>query len=402
MSRYPTLAAAITQLNSGDTLVIDRASTISSNETLPATVHARFEKAGLLTITDTYTLTINCSIEAGNFQIFDCSACTTSGGVAIGSGEARVSWFNDLAFAAASLSSGGGTLYIDEDDTLGAALSIASGVFPVFTNDASIDLDDYDLTLNGPIVAPSFDVFTLSGTGEVVFTGGTLLTQDGQLTNDSNEADLIFDRTDTLSAAANVARLRFYGRDNGGGTNELVRITPTCSDPTAGGEGGSLKISTANAENSGAVEKVVEISERGIEVTPNAYHARDVKYCLNAVYDVATDGGGQSSHYVGSIPDNAIVTNAWYEVLTTFTSSGSAEVRIGIGTNHNEGIKAWTAYTAFTSSGGTNGVYAGIPDGTPANFTNKTTAERRLTVAVQTADLTAGKMRIWCEYVISE
>lgn len=99
------------------------------------------------------------------------------------------------------------------------------------------------------------------------------------------------------------------------------------------------------------------------------------------------------------LPDNAIITRAWYENLTTFTSStDAATIALGVKTNAPAGIKA-----AVAISNGANpydaGIVAGIPDNVVANFTTKTTAARKIIATVAVEALTAGKLQLVIEYV---
>ncbi len=109
-----------------------------------------------------------------------------------------------------------------------------------------------------------------------------------------------------------------------------------------------------------------------------------------------------ASHGLGVyLPDNAIITRAWYEVLTTFTSAtDAATIAITIPTDDVAGIVAATAISA----GGNvwdAGNHEAIQTGTAANYSEKCTAERELTATVAVEALTAGKFRLYCEYVVS-
>lgn len=64
-----------------------------------------------------------------------------------------------------------------------------------------------------------------------------------------------------------------------------------------------------------------------------------------------------------------------------------------------EGIHA---AVAFNHADYGAGLHDAVPDGTVANFTTKTTAARAVIMPVAGADLTAGKVRIWADYVIGD
>lgn len=120
-----------------------------------------------------------------------------------------------------------------------------------------------------------------------------------------------------------------------------------------------------------------------------------------ATFD-ATAGKAIGSHGLGvTLPDNAIITRSWYEVLTTFTSATDAgTIALSVPVNDVAGIKA-----AVAISNGANpwdaGIVEGIQDGTAAAFSVKTTAVRELTADVAVEALTAGVLVLFCEYVIS-
>jgi hypothetical protein len=127
-----------------------------------------------------------------------------------------------------------------------------------------------------------------------------------------------------------------------------------------------------------------------------------MKGLARATFD-ATGGKAIASYGLGVIlPDNAIITRSWYDVITTFTSAGAdaGTIALSIPTNDVAGIVAATAISA----GGNiwdAGLHEGIQDGAATNMSVKTTAARELTADVAVQDLTAGKLVLFCEYVIS-
>ena len=122
-----------------------------------------------------------------------------------------------------------------------------------------------------------------------------------------------------------------------------------------------------------------------------------------ATYDFASDGGTQGAIGLGvTLPDNAIITRAWYEVITTLTSStDAATVSIDIPTDDAAGIVAAIAIND-ASNPWDQGLHDAIQDGALANYSNKTTAARELSITVATEDLTAGKFILYAEYVVSD
>ena len=124
---------------------------------------------------------------------------------------------------------------------------------------------------------------------------------------------------------------------------------------------------------------------------------------LKATYDFAVDGGEISDIGLGvSLPDNAIITRAWYDVITTLTSEGTdaATVGIGIPTDDAGGIVAPAEINTGTPWDA--GLHEAIQDGTAAAMSVKTTAEREITTTIAVQKVTAGKFNLFVEYVISD
>lgn len=75
LSDYTTLESAIDALNASTTshtLVIDKNSTVVSDKTISETKALKFRKGNVITIPNSKTLTINGSIDAGIYQLFNC------------------------------------------------------------------------------------------------------------------------------------------------------------------------------------------------------------------------------------------------------------------------------------------------------------------------------------------
>jgi len=119
-----------------------------------------------------------------------------------------------------------------------------------------------------------------------------------------------------------------------------------------------------------------------------------------AGYDFAVDGGATSAIGLGvTIPDNAIVTGGFVEVVTTCTSSDdSGTMALHIQTAND-------LVTATAISGGSNiwdaGIHSIVPAGTGATAI-KCTAAREITATIATDAFTAGKLNVWLQYVIGE
>lgn len=125
------------------------------------------------------------------------------------------------------------------------------------------------------------------------------------------------------------------------------------------------------------------------------------KRIARATYDVDVNGGVAGDIGLGVfLPDNAVVTRAWYTVLTTFISEDdSATVAISIPADDVAGIVAATAISAVGDVWAA-GHHECIQVGTAATFSKQTTEARELTLTIGVQNLTAGKLILFCEYVI--
>ena len=115
-------------------------------------------------------------------------------------------------------------------------------------------------------------------------------------------------------------------------------------------------------------------------------------------YDFATDGGavGTVTLRGPKLPTGAVITKAYSYYTTAATSGGSATVAYGVESDDATGIEGATAIgTAATA-----GAHDTDADGTAANFTTITTAERDLILTIGTAALTAGAFVLVCDYDI--
>lgn len=151
------------------------------------------------------------------------------------------------------------------------------------------------------------------------------------------------------------------------------------------------------------------------------YNGNQVREMAVATFDPSANTGERTiaAHGLGVyIPDNAVVTNVFYDVVTTFTSATDAAT-IAL---HLQ--SAGDLVAAIAISDATNVFDAGLHGTLTAGTTTlteaapntrtqivhaadiaagyiKMTAEREVTVTVAVEALTAGKMNIYIEYVIS-
>lgn len=138
----------------------------------------------------------------------------------------------------------------------------------------------------------------------------------------------------------------------------------------------------------------------GNPVSDNTYR----KMSGRVTYDFAEHGGAISTIGLGvKIPDNAIITRAYYEVITTLSSSSAelATVSIDIPTDDVAGILAAIAIS-HGSTPWDAGNHDCIQNGAIGNFTAKTTAEREISVTIAVEAVTAGKFILFFDYIMSE
>ena len=99
-----------------------------------------------------------------------------------------------------------------------------------------------------------------------------------------------------------------------------------------------------------------------------------------------------------SIPDDAIVTRTFYQVLTTFTDGDTDAATIGLQIQSSGDIVASKAISATGDVWDAGAPVSGLIDNTIAKFL-KLTAERALLMTVAVAPITAGKIDVFVEYV---
>lgn len=146
------------------------------------------------------------------------------------------------------------------------------------------------------------------------------------------------------------------------------------------------------------------------------------KYMATAIFDTAgLDSAGVANTTVAAhgtgvyLPTKAIITSAWWDVITTFTTASADAGTIAISAQSANDIVAAIAVSAAGDVWD-----AGMHAGKPGNYSLdgnslsqiaagaalsatwiKMTAEREITVTVGGQALTAGKMAIFVEYFIS-
>ena len=155
--------------------------------------------------------------------------------------------------------------------------------------------------------------------------------------------------------------------------------------------------------------------------TRTAHKGAIVREMAVAVFDPSSNTSERAvgAHGLGVyLPDNAIITNAWYDVITTVTTASTDSGTIALHVQSAGDLVAAIAVSNASNvwDAGVHGTLVSAPNlGADAAHDTalevialyaalpiKMTAEREITATVAVAALLTGKVRIFVEYVISE
>jgi hypothetical protein len=131
----------------------------------------------------------------------------------------------------------------------------------------------------------------------------------------------------------------------------------------------------------------------GREAKGNVVNQKLVK----GVYDVALQGGTIGAKELGAVlPAGAILTRAYYEVITPFTTAGAnaGTIALKVGATNLKAAAAATD-TASWGAGRKDGIQTGA-----ASVMSKITADSNLIIEFAGQVATAGKLQVFVEYVI--
>lgn len=120
-----------------------------------------------------------------------------------------------------------------------------------------------------------------------------------------------------------------------------------------------------------------------------------------ATYDFAVDGGAIGDIETGVyLPDNAIITRAWTDVVTTCTSAtDAATIGIEIGSTDLQAAVAISAGGNRWDAGLADCATKGDDPGDPSTFV-KLTAQSQIIFDIAVEAVTAGKFVLFVEYVV--
>ena len=194
------------------------------------------------------------------------------------------------------------------------------------------------------------------------------------------------------------ARLDELGSSSVGGVLADGKIIVGSSDDVAT----AVEMSgDATISNTGAVTITAEAVEESMLIaqSEDGLHAKRI---ARATYDFADNEGAVGSFGLGvSLPENAIITRSWYTVLTSLASDDDSTATVALSIPTDEAVEI-AAATALSENNYATGYHEGIQTGTAAKFSEPTTAARELTLTIGEEELTAGKLILFCEYVVLE
>lgn len=112
----------------------------------------------------------------------------------------------------------------------------------------------------------------------------------------------------------------------------------------------------------------------------------------------ATGGKAIGTHGLGlTVPKGAMVTKAYYKVLTTFTSATDAAT-IALQVKSGNDVVSAIAISNGANPWDAGGGVATIPTGSLSNEIDNDTADNEVSAVVATEALTAGKLVLWVEW----
>lgn len=304
LSSYANLPTALASIGSAETtLWIDANDTIASNVVVPATISLQWIRGFELTINNTFTLTINGSINEANYKIFD----TSPGGTIVfgGTGVARINpkWFGatgdgttddaaaiDEADAAAAavglhLHFPSGTYLFNSSQTLTSTLDLCEGVLLKVGN-------TYTLRIDGLIEAGAHQIFDTSLGGAIDFA-----TSDQRVL----EGAWWFNCTESCPAAGSTLP-----------TEILVRCNAAV--------GGSYTVTSNVTLN--FIEDSIATLSAGVVLTING----SIKAPSRQIFDISA---GSGAAVVFGAASHACVDANWFATLAdAVTSLGTSTVSL--------------------------------------------------------------------------
>jgi len=261
-----------------------------------------------------------------------------------------------------------------------------------------------DLEFNYETGGSATTLMTLSTAG--LFTLGSSTGVDGILDEDNMASDSATDlcTQQSIKAYADTMTLQTETDlvETGAGLN---------ADGTYTADAGSTYLTGATSIKNSASLLDDEIARRVTHTTDGV--GETITMAVGTfLYSDQTTTGAYTIYSSTDIPDNAIIINAWMDVVTAFTDDGTNISTLGLGVENvgagTEDIKNAAQLTSdYLQS---IKVEAGVGGATELDFDKstpvKTTAARDITVNVvlggAATALSAGKLRVYIQYILSD
>lgn len=120
-------------------------------------------------------------------------------------------------------------------------------------------------------------------------------------------------------------------------------------------------------------------------------------------YDFAKQGGAIETFFLRgpTLPDNAVVSDCWIDVITVPGTGGEGTAAIALGLESTTDLQTSTSYGGAPYS--TEGLadLAGPEPGTESGYI-KLTATRGLRMTIATARVTSGRFFVTVEYTVTD
>lgn len=326
----------------------------------------------------------------------------------------EVAGANNGVYVISDAGSGSTPFIMTRRDDFNSSAKVSSGA-SVFCSEGTLNAGiTFQITTADPITLDTTSLTfadagaaTLHAAGDGsdhadVATNTTHISSDGTDHSDVvlNTTHLSSDGSDHSDVVLNTTHLSSDGTDH---SDVVLNTTHLSSD---GSDHSDVVVNSTHVAGDGSdhadvATNTATVAVLSVEETDDTLQAKRI---ARGVWDHASGLTTGSSPYAfgPTLPDNAIPVRAWYQVVTTFTSSGSAAViGLGIPTDDADGIVA----AIDIADGGTPwaaGNHEGIQTGTVANFGVQLTAARQFEGTLTTENTTAGKLILFVEYVVAE
>jgi hypothetical protein len=341
------------------------------------------------------------SSTAAELNLLDGIAAVTISGVSLGGtlGALSKATNSGLALTSYDGSAAVSDLAINLHDLSAAAVTVASDSIAIIDGDDNSSkkesIEDLATAMASTGLAATSGQLGVDGVLEDLDTLGAAST-DGEIIVATGAGAFAYETGATLRTSIGVAigsNVQAYDADldtlsgmQSGAPGALALLTQTEIEILDGATVTSAEVNLLDAS---------VVTEPG----PGAWAS--LTRWAKAEYDFDINGGAVSAIGLGvTIPDNAIITGGFVDVLTGFTS-GTTAATVAIGVQSAVDIVAATQIDTLTYDSA--GVKSVVPAGTGATAVKVDDGSGKvITLTIGTEALTAGKANVWLQYVISE